>query len=144
MRAPEGLPSIWWKIFLLELPLIAGTVLYALFAPAMFAGTVFGIVDYTPAVGTLTASYASVIGTMVGWFYARILLASSIHLPTFRRYQEALLLGDIGIIAIWALALANGAQQTASAYGGIAMAALWGGVRIVYLIQSRATCAPAR
>ncbi len=137
MHAPEGLSPNWWKIFLLELPLIAGTVLYALVASEKFARSTFGITEYMPAIGTLMASYASVIATMVGWFYARMLFAPSIHLPTFRRYQEALLLGDIGVIAIWTAALSNGAAQTASVYGGIGMATLWGCIRVIYLLRTR-------
>jgi len=137
MRVPEGISPNWWKIFLLELPIVATTVIYALAASEEFASSAFSITAYTPAINTLLASYLSVIGTMVGWFYARILLASSIHIPTFRRYQEALLLGDIGVVAIWTLALSNGAPQTASAFGGIAMATLWGCIRVIYLVRTQ-------
>lgn len=120
-----------------ELPLVAGTVAFALAAPERFAREAFGIEAFEPAVHTLLLSYTSVVATAVGLFYARLLLARSVHLPTFRHYQEALLLGDVGIVALWSWALATRAVSGPAPITGMTLALAWGAVRVVFLARVR-------
>lgn len=132
-RADRGIPAMWWYLFVLELPLVFGEVVYTLAAPAAFARSAFGIAALDAATHTLLLSYLSVVATAVGWFYARLLLAPRIHLPTFRRYQEALLLGDAGIVLLWSWSLSVGAISGPSPIAGLVIATFWGAVRIVFL-----------
>lgn len=133
----RGIPRAWWRLFAVELPLVAGTVGYAVAAPRSFAAAAFGIEHLDAHVHTLLLSYASVVATAVGWFYGRLLFAPRIDLPTFRRYQEALLIGDVGVVALWSWSLAVGAAHGPSPIGGIAMATFWGAVRVVFLRRVR-------
>jgi hypothetical protein len=133
----RGIPRGWWCLFVVELPLIAGTIVYLLAAPRAFALGAFGIEQLDAPVHTLLLSYASVVATAVGWFYGRLLLAPRIDLPTFRRYQEALLLGDLGVAAIWSWSLAVGAAHGAAPIAGLVMATFWGAIRVVFLFRVR-------
>lgn len=131
------MPRFWRLLFLVELPLVGGTVLFALVAPAEFAREAFGIGALDGPETTLLFSYVSVVATAVLWFYARLLLGRDIHIPTFRRYQEALLAGDVGIVAIWSWALSAGTVGGAAPVAGLALALFWGLVRLVFLFRVR-------
>ncbi len=134
------LPRRWRILFLLELPLIFGTVGYWLLAPLDYLERALGSdpVANAHAVPLLLA-HAGVVFSMVGWLYARLLLAPTVHVRSFRRVQEALLVGDLWIV-VSALALAPAQydpQVRATSATAAALALGWGIVRSVYLLRSR-------
>ncbi|MDB4928761.1 MAG: hypothetical protein JWM10_1245 [Myxococcaceae bacterium] len=130
-----ALPAAWRKLFLLELPLVLGTVVFGVLAPRRFLSDAFGLRAADGPTLTLHFSYLGVVGTMVFWFYARLLLAADFHLPTFRRYQEALLLGDVAVVVTWTHAMSSAARVWGGAVAGIALASVWGAVRLVFLLR---------
>jgi hypothetical protein len=132
----RGIPEFWWRIFALEIPIVAGSVVYVIAAPDAFARETFGISNLDDATLSLLLSYASVVCTTVLWFYARVLFAPKIDVATFCAYQEALLLGDIGIVFIFARALWTGSAgsclENPSVIAGISLATLWGIIRVAF------------
>lgn len=132
------LPRRWRMLFLVEVPIVAATVLYWMLSPDAFLTQTFGIADPSDGARGLLYSYAGVTATTVMWFYARLLLAPAVHVPTFRRYQEALLLGDVWIVVAWGAALVAGGTPRGPALAGIGMATLWGTIRSIYLVRTQA------
>lgn len=131
--ATVPLPRIWRILFLLELPLVAATVAWWLLQPRGYLDATLG-----PGAGgavPLVYLYAGVVFTTVVYFYARVLLRPEVHLPTFRAYQEALLLGDVWIVVVGLWTLAQGVGTPEVAFASIAMATLWGTLRGVYLLR---------
>lgn len=139
MRALETapLPPAWRRLFGLEIPLVAGTVLYWLLTPEAFVADALGLLDPRPEVLVLLFSYVSVTTSMVLWLYARLLARPAVHWPTFRLYQEALLVGDVGVVLTWGWALAAAPIPRGPALASMAMATLWGCVRLAFLWTAR-------
>lgn len=134
----EVLGSGWWRLFAVELPIVAASTLYWLLAPETFLRDAFAL-HAEPASALLVWQYAASVASMVLWLYGRLLFAPTLHLPTFRLYQEALLVGDVGIVAVTAIGLAQGILPT-MAFAALGMATLWGAIRGFWIWQTR----PAR
>ena len=71
------------------------------------------------------------------WTYGRWIFSGRVELRPFRYLQEGLLLGDVFLVVEGLVALGLPGAWTAAALGQIGMAALWGGVRIVFLARNR-------
>lgn len=127
----------WWRLFAVELPIVAGSVGYWLVAPEAFLRDAFGL-EAQPACVLLVWQYAASVASMVLWLYARLLFAPSLNLAAFWLYQEALLVGDVGVVAVMATGLARGQLPQATATAALGMAVLWGGIRAVWLWKNRA------
>lgn len=131
-----ALPRAWKTTFWLEIPIVGLTVIYWFMSPSAFLADTFGIEAASTNQVLVLYSYASVVATMVFWFYLRLLLQQKVHLPTFRLYQEALFIGDVGIVAIWFYGWWFEHLATAPALGGLGMALFWGSVRLLFLRRS--------
>ena len=105
-------------------------------APDEFLRSVYSFDEVVPPARALLVSYSGVVATLVFWFYARLLLSPTVHMPTFRSYQEALLLGDVWIVATWGYGLATGTEATVTGVVGTGLAAFWGLVRVVFLLRT--------
>ncbi len=133
----RGIPRGWWRLFCVELPIVAGTLAYWLIDPDAFLTGSMGVTDPGPPERYLLTMYAGVVGSLVFWFYARLLLTRPIDLRTFRLFQEALLLGD-GLIVGATLWLSGDVDvQPAMATAQMGMASFWGAVRAVFLARVR-------
>lgn len=122
----------WRRLLSVELPLMLGTVAFAAVAPARFVEAAFGIKAAGEALRPLVYSYCGVVFTLT-WIYARLLFAPRFELASFRRFQEALLVGDVVIVASWSWNIAETGAASAAALGGIGLAAAWGAARVVFL-----------
>lgn len=137
MPEGRGIPRGWWLAFLVELPLVAATVIYWVVAPDGFLTASVGISEPGPPERYLLRLYAGVVGTLVFWFYARVLLSQRIHLPTFRLLQEALLLGDVVIVGVGLAVWGDLAVEPAMLAAQVGMATFWGSVRVAFLARVR-------
>lgn len=127
----------WRNLFRLEIPICAGTVAYWIIAPGDYIRRMFGDVPVDAGHRYLVLQGASTVGTLLVWFYARVLFAPSIDLRTFRYLQEGMALGDAGILALSAYAAAAAHPDRGMLTGQIAMATLWGAIRIWFLWTHR-------
>ncbi len=137
--APDAAPTLslgWWRVFALELPIVAATCAYWLFDPRGFLGSLYGLDPAPPGAVGLLYSYAASVGSMVLWLYARLLFAPTIDRLAFRRYQEALLVGDVGVVAA-TLALGQLQPLSGDGFAALGMATLWGSIRGFWLLQGR-------
>lgn len=132
----------WWRLFAVELPIVAGTVGYWLVAPEAFLRDAFGL-QAQPASVLLVWQYAASVASMVLWLYGRLLFARTLNLAAFWLYQEALLVGDVGVVAVMTAGLVRGLLPQATAGAALGMALLWGAIRGVWLWQNRAARAAA-
>lgn len=133
-RAALGLG--WWRLFAVELPIVAGTVGYWLVAPEAFLRDAFGLAAQ-PASALFVWQYAASVASMVLWLYGRLLFARTLNLAAFWLYQEALLVGDVGVVAVMTAGLLRGLLPTGTAAAALGMALLWGTIRGVWLWQHR-------
>jgi len=133
----RGIPRGWWLLFCTELPLVAGTLVYWVVAPDAFLTESIGIAAPGAPERYLLHLYGGVVGTLVLWFYGRVLLAPRLHLPTFRRLQEALGIGDVVIVGLGLQAWGALDAAPAMLAAQIGMAGLWGMVRVAFLIKVR-------
>jgi hypothetical protein len=131
-----ALPRFWRRLFFVELPLTLGTVIYWLLQPLDYLHRTLGPAASEQDVPLLML-YAGVVFTLVFWFYARLLLRPTVHLPTFRLYQEALLLGDAWIVAAGAWILTKGLGPPDTTGAAMAMASVWGVLRVIFLTRVR-------
>ncbi|MFN7145318.1 MAG: hypothetical protein ACK4YP_16210 [Myxococcota bacterium] len=137
MTETAPLPRAWRGLFALEIPLVGGTVLYWLLLPEAFLADALGLTDVRPEVLVLLFSYVSATVSSVVWLYARLLARPTVHWPTFRLYQEALLVGDVGVVFTWAYGLATAPIPRGPALVSIVMAIVWGAVRVAFLRTAR-------
>lgn len=137
MTPPAELSRGWRTFFRLELPLCLVTVSYWLVAPEHFLRGLVGPFAFDVAHRYLLLQAAATVTSFLLWFYGRVLFSPRIHLPTFRLLQEAMALGDVGVLAISGY-LAFAARPTPSILAGqIALAAFFGGARVVFLVRTR-------
>ncbi|MCW2859385.1 MAG: hypothetical protein JWP48_1093 [Actinoallomurus sp.] len=129
------LPGLWRIVFAVEIPICLGTCLLWLLAPAEYLGGFLGKRPHDVADYLLLQQSTAVVFSMFVYFYGRVLLSHRVDLRTFRYLQEAMALGD-GIVlgASWA-AHAYLAPRPDVLYAQTAMAALWLGIRILFLIR---------
>ena len=125
----------WRRLFSVELPLMGGTAVFALAAPDAFVKAAFGLPSADGGVFPLLLSYVGLIVALL-WLYGRFLFAGDFHLPSFRRFQECLLVGDVVLVFGWPAGLGDG-PIPAPAIAGMAMAFVWGTIRATYLVRSR-------
>jgi len=130
--AATALPRLWRGIFWVEVPITLGSVAYWLAAPDTFLEQLLGAGDHSAAHGLLYM-YAGVVASLVGWLYVRFLLQPDLHLPSFRLFQEALLLGDVWIVAHVLVTLPSAGPPLQTAIAASSMAGFWGLVRAIYL-----------
>ena len=131
-----AIPSRWRNLFRVELPLVAGTVVYFVVSPESYLADVLGIA--APDTGTvdLLLLYAGSVGSLVFWTYARLLFLPDPHLPSFRAFQEGLLIGDLEVVGVSLQMLAE-RGPTAALGAQLAMATAWGVLRGVFLLRVR-------
>ena len=131
------LPAFWRRVFWVELPIVALTVLYWIVDPHGFLKQTFAIDPAPQGAVFLLWAYAAAVFTLVFYFYARMLYFPVVHVPTFRAYQEGLLLGDVLIVIIYAWAALSGTVNAATAWASVGMAMFWGTVRVVFLVRTK-------
>jgi hypothetical protein len=119
------------------------TVAYWIIAPDEYARQMFGDTAINPGHRYLVWQTASVVATMLVWFYGRVLFAPSIELRTFRYLQEGMALGDAGILALSAYLALAARPHPGMLTMQVFMAALWGGIRVVFLWRHREHAAGA-
>lgn len=132
-----GISRRWRAVFRVEVPICAATVAYWILLPDHYARTLFG--DVMPDAGHryLVLQAASTVGTLLVWFYGRVLFAPSIDLRTFRYLQEGMALGDAGILALSAYVVRVAHPDPGALIAQVLMAALWGTIRVVFLWSHR-------
>ena len=126
----------WRRLFAVELPLMGGTAIFALAAPDAFVKAAFGLPSADGGVLPLLLSYVGLI-VALAWLYGRLLFASEFHRPSFRRFQECLLVGDVVLAVGWPAALAGQGALPPPALAGMGMAIVWGTIRATYLVRTR-------
>jgi hypothetical protein len=131
-----ALPRGWRLLFAVELPLVAGTLLYWLAAPDDYLETAIGVSSPGAPERLLLRLYAGTVGALVFGFYAWLLAQRRLHLPSFYAFQWALAAGDLAIIAASLGYWASAGGRAALALQ-IAMAALWGALRVAFLLTRR-------
>jgi len=132
------LSSGWRKVFWVEVPITLAVFGYWLVAPDAYLAMSLG----NDAAANLHArpllhAYAGVVFSMVAWLYARFLLAKALHLPSFRLFQQALLIGDVWIVLQAVVAPPSDPTALQSAITAAGIAGFWGVVRSVWLFQVR-------
>lgn len=138
LRGPPAISPRWRNVFRLEIPICAGTVAYWILAPDHYVRRMFGG-DVALDMGHryLVLQAASTVLTLLVWFYGRVLFAASIDLRTFRYLQEGMALGDAGILALSAYLAIAARPDPGTLIAQVFMAALWGGIRVVFLWTHR-------
>jgi hypothetical protein len=133
-RPDRGIPASWWWLFLVELPLVAGTLVYWIVAPGDYLESTLGV---APSVQTtyLLHLYAGTVGSLALYFYARVLLSRPIELRTFRYLQEGFLIGDVAIVGLGLANLGVEGLDPGKVWAQITLAAVWGAIRVVFLAR---------
>ena len=130
-----SLPGPWRIVFAVEIPICLGTCLLWLLAPAEYLSGFLGKRPHDVADYLLLQQSTAVVFSMFVYFYGRVLLSGRVDLRTFRYLQEAMALGDvIVLVATWA-AHAYLAPRPDVLFAQTAMAALWLGIRVLFLIR---------
>lgn len=130
-----GLPGTWRIVFAVEIPICLGTCLLWLLAPAEYLGGFLGKRPHNIGDYLLLQQSTAVVFSMFVYFYGRLLVSSRVDLRTFRYLQEAMALGDVLVLgATWA-AHAYLAPRPDLLFAQSAMAALWLGIRVLFLIR---------
>jgi hypothetical protein len=124
-----GLPGHWRIVFAVEIPICLGTCLLWLLAPAQYLGGFLGKRPHDVADYLLLQQSTAVVFSMFVYFYGRVLVSRRVDLRTFRYLQQAMALGDVIVLgATWA-------AHADLLFAQTAMAALWLGIRVLFLIQ---------
>lgn len=134
---PRELSPRWRALFRVEVPICAGTVVYWLLAPEHYLGQLFGDLPVDSGHRYLVLQAASTVGTLLVWFYGRVLFAPEIELRTFRYLQEGMALGDAGILALSAWLALVARPDPTTLLAQVLLAAFWGAVRVVFLWSHR-------
>jgi hypothetical protein len=135
LAVPASVPRPWRIVFSVEIPICLGTCLLWLLAPAEYLGGLLGKRPHDVADYLLLQQSTAVVFSMFVYFYGRVLLGRRVDLRTFRYLQEAMALGDvIVLVATWA-AHAYLAPRPDMLFAQAAMAAVWLGVRVLFLIR---------
>lgn len=129
------LPSAWRRLFQVELPLVLGTLAYWVLAPGSYLSGVLAVAAPESGVRYLLELYAGSVGSLVLYAYARLLFTQKVHLPSFRIFQEGLLVGDIAVVAVSVQMLAEAIVPSGPAAAQLVMALGWGLVRVVFLMR---------
>lgn len=127
----------WRRVFLLEIPICAGSVLYWVGLPDVALRTIHGLDAPDPVHASLLAQLGFVVLAVFVWFYARWLLSGRVALRPFRYFQEGASLSDA--LLIWAAfdGLAREALMLLPGLAQATMATLWLGIRVVFLVSTR-------
>lgn len=127
----------WLGIFRLEIPLCAVTVAYWLLAPDHYLERMFGSAGVDASERYLLWQAGSAVLSMFVWFYGRVLFSRTVHLRTFRFLQEGMTIGDLGVLALSAYLAVVGRPDTGMLVSQVVLAAFWGCLRVVFLLQHR-------
>jgi hypothetical protein len=130
-----SLPGPWRIVFAIEIPICLGTCLLWLLAPAQYLGGFLGKRPHDVADYLLLQQSSALVFSMFVYFYGRILLSGRVDLRTFRYLQEAMALGDVIALAAAWMAHAYLTPQPGLLVAQTAMAALWLGIRVLFLIR---------
>jgi hypothetical protein len=122
-------------VFAVEIPICLGTCLLWLLAPAEYLGGFLGRQPHDVADYLLLQQSTAVVFSMFVYFYGRVLLSGRVDVRTFRHLQEAMALGDVIVLATTWAAHAYLAPRTDLLVAQTAMAALWLGIRVLFLIR---------
>lgn len=133
-----GLPGPWRAVFAAEIPICLGTCLLWLLAPAEYLNGLFGKRPHGVADDLLLQQSTAVVLSMFVYFYARVLLSRRVDLRTFRYLQEAMALGDVFVLGATWTAHAYLTSRADLVFAQTAMAALWLGIRCLFLIRVQA------
>jgi hypothetical protein len=123
-------------VFAVEIPICLATCLLWLLAPGVYLGGLFGRRPYDAADYLLLQQATAVVFSMFVYFYGRVLFGRHVDLRTFRHLQEAMALGDVFVLAATGAAYAYLAPRPELLVGQAAMAALWLGIRVLFLVRS--------
>jgi hypothetical protein len=129
------LPGRWRIVFAVEIPICLGTCLLWLLAPAQYLGGFLGKRPHDVADYLLLQQSSALVFSMFVYFYGRILLSGRVDVRTFRYLQEAMALGDVIVLATTWAAHAYLAPRPDLLVAQTAMAALWLGIRVLFLIR---------
>ena len=122
-------------MFALEVPICLGTCLLWLLAPAEYLGGFLGKRPHDVGDYLLLQQSTAVVFSMFVYFYGRVLLSRRVDVRTFRYLQEAMALGDVAVlVATWATH-AYLAPRPDLLFAQTAMAVLWLGIRVLFLIR---------
>ena len=124
----------WRTLFAVEIPLVAGAVLFWLLAPTAYLRDVVGVAAPGPAEVQLLRLYAGSVASLALGFYAWLLTQPAVHTATFRAFQVCLGVGDAAIIAA-SLARGDAVSHSHLPAAQIGMAASWLVVRVVYVCR---------
>jgi hypothetical protein len=127
----------WRIVFWVEVVICAATVLSWALAPEPFLRGVIGIEAPDLRHHLLLLLGANVVFCAYVYLYARLLLERPFPRVAFRRLQEAMALGDVVMLATSAVQCAQLSPDPALMAAQIGMAALWLGIRVTWLVQSR-------
>ncbi len=128
------LPRAWRLVFAVEIPLVAGTVVYWLVAPATYLHDAVGVAAPRPPDVLLLRLYAGSVASLALVFYTWLLAQPRVHQATFRAFQVCLGVGDAAIVAA-SLAYWAAASDRRLLAAQLGMAAFWGMVRAVFVVQ---------
>jgi len=125
-------------LFWIEVPLSLGAVAYWTFAPTTFLEQAIGGSDQLKAHAVpVLRGYAGVVFSMVAWLYVRFLCERRLDVRSFCLFQEALLIGDVWIVATQATHMPVDAALRSNAWLTCALAGFWGIVRLAYLVGAK-------
>jgi hypothetical protein len=132
-----GISRRWRATFGLEIPLCGATVAYWVFAPDQYARRMFGNIAFGVGDRYLVLQSASLVAALFVWLYGRVLLAPSIDLRTFCYLQEAMAIGDAGILALSGYLALAAHPDPGTLIAQAIVASFWGGLRLVFLYSHR-------
>lgn len=115
------------------MPICSITALYWIVTPGAALEALYGVEAPDAVHASLLAQLAFVVLAVFVWFYGRWLLSGRVALRPFRYLQEGMGMSDA--MLIWAAfdGVARGAIQPAAGAAQAIMAAIWLGVRVVFL-----------
>jgi hypothetical protein len=127
----------WRAVFWLEVAICAATSLSWIVAPEPFLRGAIGIEAPDLRHHLVLLLGANVVLCAYVYLYARLLLERPFPRAAFRRLQEAMALGDVGMLATSAVQCAQLSPDPWWMAGQIGMAAVWLAIRVLWLVQSR-------
>lgn len=127
----------WRRLFLLEVPICALSVLYWVLTPNAALRSIHGVTAPDPVHASLLAQLGFVVLAVFVWFYGRWLLSGRVALRPFRYFQEGASLSDALLICAACEGMAAGAILPLPGIAQATMAALWLGIRVVFLLATR-------
>jgi hypothetical protein len=127
----------WYAIFWVEVAICAATALSWIAAPEPFLRAVMGIESPDLRDHMVLLLGANTVLCAYVYLYARLLADRPFNRHAFRRLQEAMALGDVGILVASAVSCAQLSPDPLWMAGQIGMASVWLGIRVAWLVRTR-------